>query len=165
MTTFDFVLLAILAFSIYRGYRSGLITGLFAFIGLVGGGILGLKYGAQFVSDNNSPTSRIGLTAGIVVASAFVFQFFLGRAAKWFRKNFLWRPLKAVDSIAGALLGLSKALVLIWIIGELAMIFPQEKISRWSDQSTVIAQIENHGPKVVAKIIATSQEQLIKATN
>ena len=165
MTTFDFALLAILAFSIYRGYRSGLITGLFAFVGLVGGGILGLKYGTQFVSDNNSATTRIGLTAGIVIASAFVSQFLLGRAAKWFRKNFLWRPLKAVDSIAGGVLGLSKALVLIWIIGELAMIFPQEKISRWSDQSTVIAQIESHGPKVVAKIIATSQEQLIKATN
>ena len=78
MTTFDFALVAILIFSIYRGYRSGLITGLFAFVGLVGGGILGLKYGAQFVSQNDSPTSRIGLTAGIVVASAFVFQFLLG---------------------------------------------------------------------------------------
>ena len=78
MTTFDFVLLAILVFSIYRGYRSGLITGLFAFVGLVGGGILGLKYGAQFVSQNDSSTSRIGLTAGIVVASAFVSQFLLG---------------------------------------------------------------------------------------
>ena len=165
MTTFDFVLVAILIFSIYRGYRSGLITGLFAFVGLVGGGILGLKYGTEFASANNSPSSRIGLTAGIVVASAFVCQFLLGKAAKWFRKNFLWKPLKAVDSIAGGVLGLSKALLLIWIIGELAMIFPQEKISRWSDQSTVIAQIENHGPKVVAKIIATSQDQLIKATN
>jgi hypothetical protein len=96
---------------------------------------------------------------------SFVFQFFLGRAAKWFRKNFLWRPLKAVDSIAGALLGLSKALVLFWIIGEVCMILLHEKISRWSDQSTVIAQIENYGPKVVAKIIATSQEQLVRATN
>ena len=45
------------------------------------------------------------------------------------------------------------------------MIFPQEKISRWSDQSTIITQIENYGPKVVAKIIETSQEQLINATN
>jgi uncharacterized membrane protein required for colicin V production len=44
MTTFDFILLAILAFSIYRGYRSGLITGLFAFIGLVGGGILNMAH-------------------------------------------------------------------------------------------------------------------------
>ena len=33
MTTFDFALLAILIFSIYRGYRSGLITGVFAFVG------------------------------------------------------------------------------------------------------------------------------------
>lgn len=165
VTTVDFIFAAILIFSLYRGCRSGLITGLFSFIGLVGGGILGLKYGSEFVSANSSQSSRIGLTAGIVVATAFVTQFLLRRAAKWFRKNFLWKPLKAVDSVAGGLLGLSKALVIIWIVGELAMIFPQERISRWSDQSSIIVQIENYGPEIVAKIISTSQEQLINVTN
>ena len=43
MTALDFALAALLAYSVYSGYRSGLITGIFSFIGLVGGGLLGLS--------------------------------------------------------------------------------------------------------------------------
>ncbi|MEY3100945.1 MAG: hypothetical protein RL435_91, partial [Actinomycetota bacterium] len=46
MNLVDIALAALVAYSIYSGYRSGLITGIFSFIGLVGGGLLGLKYGA-----------------------------------------------------------------------------------------------------------------------
>ena len=38
MSFLDIALAVLLAYSIYSGYRNGLITGIFSFIGLVGGG-------------------------------------------------------------------------------------------------------------------------------
>ena len=63
MSFLDIALAALLAYSIYSGYRNGLITGIFSFVGLVGGGLLGLKYGADIVANFASTSSRIQSTA------------------------------------------------------------------------------------------------------
>ena len=160
MTVLDIALAAILAYSIYSGYRSGLIAGIFSFIGLVGGGLLGLKYGAEIVANFASTSSRIQSTALAVALGAFAGHFILGRVAKWFRKNFLWKPLKAVDSVLGVALHLAKTLVLIWILGELALILPSESISKAADQSTIITAISNNGPSILGDFISQVESKL-----
>jgi len=160
MNFIDIALAALLAYSIYSGYRSGLITGIFSFVGLVGGGILGLKFGADFVANFSSTSSRIQSTALAVAVGAFIGHFVLGRAAKWFRKNFLWKPLKDVDSLLGILLHLAKTLVLIWIFGELALILPNEGISKAADQSLIISQVSEHGPTLIDNLITNVEEKL-----
>lgn len=160
MSFLDIALAALLAYSIYGGYRNGLITGIFSFVGLVGGGLLGLKYGADIVANFASTSSRIQSTALAVAIGAFAGHFVLGRAAKWFRKNFLWKPLKAVDSALGVVLHLAKTLVLIWIFGELALILPSEGISKAADQSAIITAISTHGPSILGDFIFTIESKL-----
>ena len=160
MTILDVALAGILAYSIYSGYRSGLITGIFSFIGLVGGGLLGLKYGAEIVANFASTSSRIQSTAIAVALGAFAGHFILGRIAKWFRKNFLWKPLKAVDSALGVALHLAKTLILIWIFGELALILPGDTISKAADQSAIITAISTHGPSILGDFISTIESKL-----
>ena len=160
MTMLDLALAAVLAYSIYSGYRNGLITGIFSFIGLVGGGLLGLKYGAEIVANFASTSSRIQSTALAVALGAFAGHFILGRAAKWFRKNFLWKPLKAVDSVLGVVLHLAKTLVLIWILSELALILPSESISKAADQSAIISAISNNGPAILGDFISQVESKL-----
>ena len=164
MSFLDIALAALLAYSIYSGYRNGLITGIFSFVGLVGGGLLGLKYGADIVANFASTSSRIQSTALAVAIGAFTGHFVLGRAAKWFRKNFLWKPLKAVDSALGVVLHLAKTLVLIWIFGELALILPSEGISKAADQSAIITAISTHGPSILGDFISTIESKLTKAS-
>ena len=164
MSFLDIALAALLAYSIYSGYRNGLITGIFSFVGLVGGGLLGLKYGADIVANFASTSSRIQSTALAVAIGAFAGHFVLGRAAKWFRKDFLWKPLKAVDSALGVVLHLAKTLVLIWIFGELALILPSEGISKAADQSAIITAISTHGPSVLGDFISTIESKLTKAS-
>ena len=161
MTILDVALAGILAYSIYSGYRSGLITGIFSFIGLVGGGLLGLKFGAEIVANFASTSTRIQSTAIAVALGAFAGHFILGRIAKWFRKNFLWKPLKAVDSALGIALHLAKTLILIWIFGELALILPGESISKAADQSAIITAISTHGPSILGDFISTIESKLI----
>lgn len=160
MNLVDIALATLVAYSIYSGYRSGLITGIFSFIGLVGGGFLGLKYGAEIVANFASTSSRIQSTALAVAVGAFAGHFILGRIAKWFRKNFLWKPLKAVDSILGVVLHLAKTLILIWIFGELALILPSEGISKAADQSVIITQVSTYGPSVLADFITNIESKL-----
>ena len=160
MTILDVALAGILAYSIYSGYRSGLITGIFSFIGLVGGGLLGLKYGAEIVANFASTSSRIQSTAIAVALGAFAGHFILGRIAKWFRKNFLWKPLKAVDSALGVALHLAKTLILIWIFGELALILPGDSISKAADQSAIITAISTYGPSILGDFISTIESKL-----
>ena len=164
MSFLDIALAALLTYSIYSGYRNGLITGIFSFVGLVGGGLLGLKYGADIVANFASTSSRIQSTALAVAIGAFAGHFVLGRAAKWFRKNFLWKPLKAVDSALGVVLHLAKTLVLIWIFGELALILPSEGISKTADQSAIITAISTHGPSILGDFISTIESKLTKAS-
>ena len=161
MTILDVALAGILVYSIYSGYRSGLITGIFSFIGLVGGGLLGLKYGAEIVANFASTSSRIQSTAIAVALGAFAGHFILGRIAKWFRKNFLWKPLKAVDSALGVALHLAKTLILIWIFGELALILPGDSVSKAADQSAIITAISTHGPSILGDFISTIESKLI----
>jgi uncharacterized membrane protein required for colicin V production len=165
MNLVDVLLAALLAYSIYSGYRSGLITGIFSFIGLVGGGLIGLKYGAEIVANFASTSSRIQSTALAVAVSAFAGHFILGRIAKWFRKNFLWKPLKAVDSLLGVLLHLAKTLALIWIFGELALILPSEGISKAADQSVIITQVSTNGPGVLGDFITNIESKLTNQSN
>ena len=160
MNFLDIALAALLAYSVYSGYRNGLITGIFSFIGLVGGGLLGLKYGADVVANFASTSSRIQSTALAVAIGAFVGHFVLGRAARWFRKNFLWKPLKAVDSVLGVVLHLAKTLILIWVFGELALILPSEGISKAADQSAIITNVSSHGPAVLGDFIARVESKL-----
>jgi uncharacterized membrane protein required for colicin V production len=160
MNYIDIALAALLAYSIYSGYRSGLITGLFSFVGLVGGGLVGLKFGADIVANFSSTSSRIQSTALAVAVAAFVGHFIFGRAAKWFRKNFLWKPLKAADSALGVLLHLAKTLVLIWIFGELALILPSEGISKVADQSLIISEVSTNGPDFLGDFILTIESKL-----
>lgn len=160
MTVLDIALAAILAYSIYSGYRNGLITGIFSFVGLVGGGLLGLKYGAEIVANFSSTSSRIQSTALAVALGAFAGHFILGRAAKWFRKNFLWKPLKAVDSVLGVVLHLAKTLVLIWIFGQLALILPSATISKAADQSKIITAISDNGPSILGDFISRIESKL-----
>ena len=160
MNFLDIALAALLAYSVYSGYRNGLITGIFSFIGLVGGGLLGLKYGADVVANFASTSSRIQSTALAVAIGAFVGHVVLGRAAKWFRKNFLWKPLKAVDSVLGVVLHLAKTLILIWVFGELALILPSEGISKAADQSAIITNVSSHGPAVLGDFIARVESKL-----
>ena len=160
MNFLDIALAALLAYSVYSGYRNGLITGIFSFIGLVGGGLLGLKYGADVVANFASTSSRIQSTALAVAIGAFVGHFVLGRAARWFRKNFLWKPLKAVDSVLGVVLHLAKTLILIWVFGELALILPSEGISKAADQSAIITNVSSHGPAVLGDFIAKVESKL-----
>lgn len=160
MNFLDIALAALLAYSIYSGYRSGLITGIFSFIGLVGGGLLGLKFGAEIVANFSSSSTRIQSTALAVALGALIGHFLLGHAAKWFRKNFLWKPLKAVDSLLGVLLYIAKTLVLIWIFGELALILPSEGISKAADQSVIITEMSTNGPSLLGDFILSIESQL-----
>jgi S1-C subfamily serine protease len=117
MNFLDWVLvLLILAYAL-SGYWQGFISGAFATVGLVLGGLLGIWL-APILLGGLSPSVGVSLLAVFVVllCASFgqaILQYVGGRA----REKITWQPVRAIDAVGGAALSVVAVLVVTWMLG------------------------------------------------
>jgi S1-C subfamily serine protease len=117
MNLLDWLLvLLVLAYAV-SGYWQGFITGAFATIGLIAGGLLGIWL-APLVLGRLDPSVGVSLLAVLVVLLCASFgqallQYVGGRA----REGITWQPVRAIDAVGGAVLSVVAVLVVTWMLG------------------------------------------------
>ncbi len=99
------------------GYWQGFITGAFATVGLILGGLSGIWLAPVLLGDA-SPSLWVSLGALFVVlvtasAGQALFQFVGSRL----RSKLTWQPIRAVDAVGGAALSMVAVLVVAWMLG------------------------------------------------
>ncbi|HEX3899874.1 MAG TPA: MarP family serine protease [Mycobacteriales bacterium] len=117
MDTLDWVLLVICIGFAFSGYRQGFIVGFLSFVGFLGGGALGAKYASSLHSD-----IRVGLGPAMfgllaVVVCAMLGQLIATLIGVAIRKEFTWRPLRTLDSVAGGAVSVISVLLVAWLVG------------------------------------------------
>ncbi|MDX6357784.1 MAG: hypothetical protein QOH37_838 [Nocardioidaceae bacterium] len=117
MNLLDWVLVLIVVLYAVSGYWQGFITGLFATLGLLLGGLVGVWL-APTALGNAAPSILVSLAAVfIVILSASLGQAFFQVVGARIRDHIRWQPVRALDAIGGALLSGAAALLVAWALG------------------------------------------------
>ncbi len=117
MNALDWLLLLLLAAYALSGYWQGFITGAFATIGLLSGGLGGIVL-APIVLGSLDPSLAVSLGAlFIVILCASLGQAVLQYAGARVRERITWQPARALDAVGGALLSALAVLLVAWALG------------------------------------------------
>jgi len=126
MNYVDLIVILILLFAFYGGYRSGLIKSIFSTIGYIAGGVLGLAAAVNYLSTWQSDLQKVGLALLAILLGATLGEFLLGKIGSLFRKVLFVPPFKFLDSLLGSVLSLFRAAFILYLVIILLV------YSRWS---------------------------------
>ena len=117
MNLLDWLLvLLVLAYAL-SGYWQGFVTGAFATVGLLLGGLLGIWLAPRALGDAD-PSLWVSLGAlFIVILSATLGQALLQYAGAKVRDQITWQPARALDAAGGAALSALAVLLVAWALG------------------------------------------------
>jgi S1-C subfamily serine protease len=117
MNLLDWCLVLVALAYALSGYWQGFITGAFATVGLILGGIVGIWL-APLLLGNAAPSLGISLAALFVVLICASFgQAFLQYGGARVRDKITWQPVRALDAIGGSVLSVVAVLTVTWMLG------------------------------------------------
>lgn len=152
----DIIIFAAIAFSIIKGFDSGFVPTLLAFIGYLVGGIGGLLVAKEVTSDWSDIWSVIGLYLLAIFVGGKVGQVIARSLGKGIRNIF--GPLKAVDSLLGGLLGGMKAVILVVIALTMLDAVPNDRIAEELGKSEIQGLVNENLPSVVGDLFSHLKE-------
>jgi S1-C subfamily serine protease len=113
----DWVLVLIVVLYAVSGYWQGFITGVFATLGLLIGGLVGVWL-APTALGNATPSILVSLAAVfIVILCASLGQAVFQVGGARIRDHIRWQPVRALDAVGGAVLSGAAALLVAWALG------------------------------------------------
>ncbi|HNM96344.1 MAG TPA: MarP family serine protease [Marmoricola sp.] len=117
MNVLDWILVVLVVAYAVSGYWQGFITGAFATIGLILGGLLGIWLAPQLLG-NIDPSVWVSVGAlCIVLLCASFGQALLQYVGSRVRAQVTWQPVRALDAVGGSLLSVAAALMVCWMLG------------------------------------------------
>lgn len=117
MNLLDWVLIVVVLLYAVSGYWQGFITGAFATVGLLVGGVIGVWLAPTALGDA-SPSILVSLAAVfIVIVCASLGQALFQVGGARLRDKITWQPVRALDAAGGAVLSGAAALLVAWALG------------------------------------------------
>jgi uncharacterized membrane protein required for colicin V production len=156
-----FVALALLA--IKRGYSTGFLATIFRTLGYIVGGVAGLYFSLQLVSGWVNLTKQIAVVLLAIFLSAQLGLFIFGKAAKFFHARILWKPFKAIDSLAGVALELIRVVVIGYLVLTTMLWSPWGQVKAQINDSQIYAQLDSHLPSVITDLKDRASDFLNKS--
>lgn len=118
MNLLDWLLLVLVLAYALSGYWQGFVTGAFATLGLLVGGVTAILWIAPAVLGGLDRSLTVSLLAlFIVILSASIGQAVLQYAGVRLRDQITWQPARAVDAVGGAALSSAAVLLVAWALG------------------------------------------------
>ena len=157
MNLLDWLLvLLVLAYAL-SGYWQGFVTGAFATIGLLLGGLGGILL-APLVLGQLDPSLAVSLGAlCVVILCASLGQALLQYAGARVRERITWQPARALDAVGGALLSALAVLLVAWALGVAISGTRIGSVTSMVRSSTVLGQVN--------EVLPTSAPNVLKAFN
>jgi uncharacterized membrane protein required for colicin V production len=155
------IALALLALgAIKRGYSAGFLATIFRTLGYVLGGVGGLYYSLQIVASWDSLLRQVLAVLVAIFLGAQVGLCVFGKAAKVFHARLLWKPLKAIDSLAGVALELGRVVVIVYLVLTTLLWSPWSPVKDQINESQVYAQLDQRLPSVITDLRERANELL-----
>ena len=155
------IALGLLAFgAIKRGYSAGFLATIFRTLGYIIGGVGGLYYSLQLVATWDSPLRQVIAVLVAIFLGAQVGLFVFGKAAKFFHARLLWKPLKAIDSLAGVALELGRVVVIVYLVLTTLLWSPWSQVKTQINESQIYTQLDERLPSVITDLRERANELL-----
>ena len=147
------IALALLALgAIKRGYSTGFLATVFRTLGYIIGGVGGLYYSLQLVASWDSLINQVVAVLVAIFLGAQVGLLVFGKAAKFFHARLLWKPLKAIDSLAGVALELGRVVVIAYLVLTTLLWSPWSPVKTQINESQGYAQLDERLPSVITDL-------------
>ena len=164
MNYFDLVVLLGLIVTAYSGFRNGFIQTIFKTIGYIAGGVVGVAIAVEVMSDWSSNLAKAAGAIILILLLATAGEFILGKVGLGFRKVLLIPPLKLVDSLLGAALGLLRTVFVSYLLCVILIATPWGIGNKYISTSKFYTYADSHLPKVITEL-NTYAEKLFKEIN
>ena len=155
------IALALLALGALKlGYSNGFLATIFRTLGYIAGGVAGLYFSLQFVAAWGSLVQQIIAVLVAIFLGAQVGLFVFGKLAKFFHARLLWKPLKAIDSLAGVALELARVIVIAYLVLTTLLWSPWGQVKTQINESQIYAQLDERLPSVFTDLRDRANELL-----
>ena len=158
------ILLALMALgAIKRGYTTGFLATIFRTLGYIIGGVAGLYFSLQLVASWDSLLKQIIAVLVAIFLGAQLGLLVFGKFAKFFHARLLWKPLKAIDSLAGVALELIRVVVIGYLVLTTLLWSPWSPVKTQINESQIYAQLDEHLPNLVTDLKDRASDFLNKS--
>jgi S1-C subfamily serine protease len=144
---FDWLAVGLVLLLAIGGYFRGLLTAALSLAGIVGGAIIGSRIAPHILARGaQSPYTPLVALAGAAVGAILLEAIgsYIGQAL---RSSVRLRPLRALDSAGGLVLGAATGLALVWVLGTVALLFPgQTRFRRDAQGSEIVRRLNEIVP-------------------
>ena len=144
----DLVIVALLALSLFSGYRQGFLVGALSLVGLLGGGVIGAEI-APWVAGHFAGSAQAIAGVVVVFAAASIGRAVAGAAGLVVRRQVHWRPARTVDAVGGAAVSAVAVLLIAWFIGSSLAQSPFTGVARAVNDSRVLTAVDRSVPSQV----------------
>jgi S1-C subfamily serine protease len=149
----DWLLIVLVLAYALSGYWQGFITGAFATVGLLLGGLFGVWLAPVALGDA-APSLLVSLGAlFIVILAASLGQAALQLAGARIRERITWQPARAVDAAGGALLSALAVLLVAWALGVAISGSRIGSVTPLVRDSTVLSKVNNALPATAGSVL------------
>ncbi len=164
MNVLDWLLVVLALAYALSGYWQGFVTGAFATVGLLAGGVFGV-WVAPMLLEGFEPSLLVTLGALLVVlVSASVGQAVLQTAGARIRSGLTWQPARALDAVGGAALSMVAVLVVSWALGVAVSGARIPTVSREVRTSAVLSAVDEVMPARVKRGLSDFNEVVASST-
>ena len=148
--------------AVMRGFKTGFLATIFRTVGYIVGGVAGLYFSLQLVATWDSLIKQIAAVLVAIFLGAQLGLFLFGKAAKFFHARILWKPLKAIDSLAGVALELIRVVVIGYLVLTTLLWSPWGQVKTQINESQIYAQLDLHLPNLITDLKDRAQHLLVK---
>jgi S1-C subfamily serine protease len=148
MDTLDVLLIIVCLGFAFGGYRQGFVVSFLSFAGLIGGGALGAKYAGALHSHLHVGIDPALFGLLVVVVASMLGQLAATLIGASLRREMRWRPLRALDSVAGAVVSVMPVLILAWLVGTALANVTSAGVSRQVRNSSILQGVDQVVPSV-----------------
>jgi len=148
MNSFDYLILVLLVFSAFSGYKAGLIQTVFKTVGYIAGGVIGVGIAIKYLDSLNSEIYLLGCMIFSVIIFALLGEFLLGQLGLLFRKALFIPSLKFIDSALGGALSVIKFGVIAYLISTILVASPIALADKYITPSKSFTYTDAHLPNV-----------------
>jgi len=149
---FDLIVLISLLIAAISGFKLGFLQSLFKSIGYIAGGVLGVSTAANYLSNLDSILIKVLSSVVIILLSAVISQYILGRFGLLLHKGLLFAPFKSIDLLAGSLLSVVKTSIIYYIISTLLLATSWQIADDYIKDSKFYTICDKYLPKVITDI-------------
>ena len=149
---FDLIVLISLLIAVISGFKLGFLQSLFKSIGFITGGVLGVFLAAKYLSNIDSILIKVLFSVVIILLSAVITQYILGRLGLLLHKGLLFAPFKSIDLLAGSLLSVVKTSIIYYIISTLLLATSWQIADDYIKDSRFYTTCDKYLPKVITDI-------------